>query len=89
MRLLKWLSKPDRWLLPYRKRKQITTISIKEMQLSISAPGMVKYKDTNWTPPELWDHGIAGAFLDYNLYAHYAPHQGDNSKYKFLWAGWG
>ena len=42
---------------------------------------MVKYKDANWTPPELWDHGIAGAFLDYNLYAsHYAPYQGDNSQ---------
>ncbi|EOX7697978.1 fimbria/pilus outer membrane usher protein, partial [Shigella sonnei] len=41
----------------------------------------LKYKDANWTPPELWDHGIAGAFLDYNLYAsHYAPHQGDNSQ---------
>lgn len=52
------------------------------MQLSISAPqAWLKYKDANWTPPELWDHGIAGAFLDYNLYAsHYAPHQGDNSQ---------
>lgn len=52
------------------------------MQLSISAPqAWLKYKDANWTPPELWNHGIAGAFLDYNLYAsHYAPHQGDNSQ---------
>lgn len=51
------------------------------MQLSISAPqAWLKYKDANWTPPEL-NHGIAGAFLDYNLYAsHYAPHQGDNSQ---------
>lgn len=68
---------------PIEKEKQITTYFDKgKMQLSISAPqAWLKYKDANWTPPELWDHGIAGAFLDYNLYAsHYAPHQGDNSQ---------
>lgn len=68
---------------PIEKEKQITTYLDKgKMQLSISAPqAWLKYKDANWTPPELWDHGIAGAFLDYNLYAsHYAPHQGDNSQ---------
>ena len=65
------------------KKKKITTYLDKgKMQLSISAPqAWLKYKDANWTPPELWNHGIAGAFLDYNLYAsHYAPHQGDNSQ---------
>ncbi|CAM8373070.1 fimbria/pilus outer membrane usher protein [Escherichia coli] len=68
---------------PIEKEKQITTYLDKgKMQLSISAPqAWLKYKDANWTPPELWNHGIAGAFLDYNLYAsHYAPHQGDNSQ---------
>ncbi|ENB12770.1 type VII secretion system (T7SS), usher family protein, partial [Escherichia coli BCE008_MS-01] len=68
---------------PIEKEKQITTYLDKgRMQLSISAPqAWLKYKDANWTPPELWDHGIAGAFLDYNLYAsHYAPHQGENSQ---------
>ncbi|XNM45480.1 FimD/PapC N-terminal domain-containing protein [Escherichia coli] len=50
--------------------------------IHICTSGMVKIqRHANWTPPELWDHGIAGAFLDYNLYAsHYAPHQGDNSQ---------
>ncbi len=50
---------------PIEKEKQITTYLDKgKMQLSISAPqAWLKYKDANWTPPELWDHGIAGAFL--------------------------
>lgn len=68
---------------PIEKEKQITTYLDKgKMLLSISAPqAWLKYKDANWTPPELWDDGIAGAFLDYNLYAsHYAPHHGDNSQ---------
>lgn len=39
MNLLKNSAKPDRWLLPYRKEKQITTYLDKgKMQLSISAP---------------------------------------------------
>ncbi len=56
---------------PIEKEKQITTYLDKgKMQLSISAPqAWLKYKDANWTPPELWNHGIARAFLDYNLYA--------------------
>ena len=38
----------------------------------------------NWTPPELWNHGIAGAFLDYNLYASLCTTSGRKfAKYKF------
>ncbi|MFO6426086.1 FimD/PapC N-terminal domain-containing protein [Escherichia coli] len=41
---------------PIEKEKQITTYLDKgKMQLSISAPqAWLKYKDANWTPPELW-----------------------------------
>lgn len=36
--------------------------------LDITVPqAWMKYNDPNWTPPERWDQGIAGAIFDYSL----------------------
>nr|WED70249.1 fimbria/pilus outer membrane usher protein [Pectobacterium colocasium] len=36
--------------------------------LNITIPqAWLAYSDSNWIPPEQWDHGIGGALLDYNL----------------------
>lgn len=42
---------------------------------------MDEISSQNWTPPEYWDDGIAGALLDYNVYAgQYEPHDGDSTQ---------
>lgn len=41
---------------------------------------LMKYEDTNWTPPELWDPGISGFLLDYTLTGtSLHPNQGSNN----------
>ncbi|PWC20486.1 PapC/FimD family outer membrane usher protein [Brenneria roseae subsp. roseae] len=52
--------------------------------LNITIPqAWLMYNDSNWVPPEQWDHGIGGALLDYNLVGNirHDTHNGDASRY--------
>lgn len=47
------------------------------MLLTLTIPqAWMKYQAKNWVPPEYWDRGVNGAFMDYNLYASYYNPQG-------------
>lgn len=42
--------------------------SIGKGEIEIIIPqAWMKYSDPNWTPPEMWDDGIPGILLDYNV----------------------
>ncbi|SFN76869.1 PapC N-terminal domain-containing protein [Xenorhabdus japonica] len=42
--------------------------SMSESQLNMSIPQLyLEYSDPFWSPPSLWDNGIPGLLLDYNL----------------------
>lgn len=47
--------------------------------LDISIPqAWMKYSDSNWTPPERWDEGIAGVIFDYSLSGQILRQLSDN-----------
>jgi len=62
------------------KPEVIFVLNKADMVLTITVPqAWLKYQADNWTPPEFWDDGIAGALVDYNLYASQYDPQGADS----------
>lgn len=53
--------------------KDITVINDRQKgELKLSVPqSLLAYADTNWMPPEQWDQGIPGLFLDYDIAGNY------------------
>lgn len=49
--------------------------------LDITLPrSLMKYEDTDWTPPELWDAGISGLLIDYTITGTSThPNKGNNN----------
>lgn len=64
------------------KPELIIGLNKADMVVSITAPqAWMKYQAKNWTPPEFWDDGVAGALLDYNVYAsQYDPDSGEKNQ---------
>jgi len=64
------------------KPQLIVSLNKADMVVSITAPqAWMKYQAKNWTPPEFWDDGVAGALLDYNVYAsQYDPDSGEKNQ---------
>lgn len=62
---------------------QLPGISIKNNGgiLDIVMPrSLMKYEDTDWTPPELWDPGVSGLLVDYTLTGTSThPNKGNNN----------
>lgn len=62
---------------------QLPGISIKNDGgiLDIVMPrSLMKYEDTDWTPPELWDPGVSGLLVDYTLTGTSThPNKGNNN----------
>lgn len=58
------------------------TGSLAEAAIRINVPqAWLKYDDPDWTPPELWDDGIPGVMVDYNLTARTSkPKDGDRNR---------
>ncbi|BDH44591.1 fimbrial protein SteB [Salmonella enterica subsp. enterica serovar Choleraesuis] len=57
--------------------------------LNIVVPqAWMKYNDPDWTPPERWDNGIAGAIFDYSLSGQ-TTHQLDHSENYSSLSGYG
>ncbi|MGO3858230.1 MAG: fimbria/pilus outer membrane usher protein [Neisseriaceae bacterium] len=58
------------------------TTHLGEAAMRINVPqAWLKYSDPDWTPPELWDEGIPGVMLDYNVTARSnKPHNGDRNR---------
>lgn len=57
--------------------------------LEITVPqAWMKYNDPNWTPPERWDHGIAGLIFDYSLNGQVTRQFDDSGNYSSL-SGYG
>lgn len=56
----------------YDQEKQTLTITIPQAWLN--------YRDQNWVPPSLWDEGVPGVLLDYNLLgSKFVPKEGARS----------
>ncbi|MBP6860747.1 MAG: fimbria/pilus outer membrane usher protein [Neisseriaceae bacterium] len=58
------------------------TTNLGKAEMRINVPqAWLKYSDPDWTPPELWDDGIAGGMLDYNITVRTnKPHRGERTK---------
>ncbi len=53
------------------------TGSLAEAAIRINVPqAWLKYDDPDWTPPELWDEGIPGVMVDYNISARTSKQDG-------------
>ncbi|MBP6861754.1 MAG: fimbria/pilus outer membrane usher protein [Neisseriaceae bacterium] len=53
-----------------------------EAALRVNVPqAWLKYSDPDWTPPELWEEGIPGVMIDYNVTARSnKAYQGDRNR---------
>ncbi|MFN6886281.1 FimD/PapC N-terminal domain-containing protein, partial [Proteus mirabilis] len=49
--------------------------------LDITLPrSLMKYEESDWTPPELWDSGVSGLIFDYTLTGTSTrPNKGNNN----------
>ncbi|OBU09627.1 fimbria/pilus outer membrane usher protein [Morganella psychrotolerans] len=48
-----------------------TKVDLPTLSLKLNIPqAWLEYSDPDWTPPALWEEGINGAFIDYNLNAN-------------------
>lgn len=58
------------------------TLDLALQQLNIAIPqAWVAWKANGWMPPTTWNDGVAGAVLDYNLFASsWRPHDGGHSE---------
>lgn len=61
-----------------------TKIELSNLSLNITIPqSWMEYRDPYWIPPELWEEGVNGAFIDYNLNANYTENN-NGSKRSYL-----
>ncbi|WP_432499469.1 outer membrane usher protein [Providencia hangzhouensis] len=55
---------------------------LSDSTLYLSIPqAYLEYRTANWDPPSLWDEGISGAILDYNINARANKPHDNNSNY--------
>lgn len=61
-----------------------TKIELSNLSLNITIPqSWMEYRDPNWIPPELWEEGVNGAFIDYNANISYTE-ENSGSKRSYI-----